>query len=254
MRDIMVAFLREWYVGLQTPRSILQHMLAPVAYLLLFAPAMAATLPSIQWKGQVVPYIMFVIPGLMALTTVSLGNSVGISVYIDKLTGELEMLFSLPIRRTALLIGLAVNAGVRALVIGAVVFLLAALVTKDFVISGVGGLLSGLGVLVISAVGWALFSAMLSCLIRDQDAYNLAINVLTLPLTFASSVFYDADQLPSAIRWVAQVNPLSYAADLLRQVLLGQQPVLTDVAGLLMFTLLAAFLAYRAVSRGRVLE
>jgi ABC-2 type transport system permease protein len=46
------------------------------------------------------------------------------------------------------------------------------------------------------------------------------MNLLNLPLTFASSAFFPLERMPDWLRTVASVNPLSYTIDGLRQLLI----------------------------------
>ena len=85
-------------------------------YLTIFAPTMAMVIGTVEWMGREVPYLTYVIPGIMAMSAVSVGNAAAINIYIDRLSGEMEIMFSLPIRRVAILAGYAANAVVRSLV------------------------------------------------------------------------------------------------------------------------------------------
>jgi ABC-2 type transport system permease protein len=46
------------------------------------------------------------------------------------------------------------------------------------------------------------------------------MNLLNLPLTFASSAFFPIDRMPGWLQAVAKVNPLSYTIDGMRQLLI----------------------------------
>jgi ABC-2 type transport system permease protein len=46
------------------------------------------------------------------------------------------------------------------------------------------------------------------------------MNLLNLPLTFASSAFFPIDKMPGWLQAVANVNPMSYTIDGMRQLLI----------------------------------
>jgi len=47
------------------------------------------------------------------------------------------------------------------------------------------------------------------------------INLLNLPLLFASNALLPAKLMPTWLQWVVRVNPVSYATDAIRQLLIG---------------------------------
>jgi ABC-2 type transport system permease protein len=47
------------------------------------------------------------------------------------------------------------------------------------------------------------------------------MNLLNLPLTFASSAFFPIDRMPTWLQAVANANPLSYTIDGMRQLLIN---------------------------------
>lgn len=248
MSPVLVALLREWHVGLKSPRAIINHLLSPVMYLLIFAPSMAATLPAIAWRGESMPYLAYVVPGLMAVTSVSIGNGVGVSIYIDKLTGELEMLLGLPIHRFVLIVGLCGNAALRAGAVGAIIWGMVAFTAPEMLGGGPAGVAGSLLVVMVSAVAWTLLSVVLACRIRSQENFNLAVNLLGLPIMLTSLVFYNPAQGLAATRWLAQVNPLSFASDIIRMFAAGRAPLWTDVLGLALFLVVMLCLAVLSIN------
>jgi len=81
---------------------------------------------------------------------------------------------------------------------------------------------------------------------------HLAVNLLGLPIMLTSSVFYDPVQGLAATRWLAQANPLSFAADIIPVLVAGRPPVWSDILGLALFLLVGLCLA--AVSIHRAIE
>jgi ABC-2 type transport system permease protein len=71
------------------------------------------------------------------------------------------------------------------------------------------------------------------------------INVVLFPLLFVSGALYPTDGMPSPLRWLARVNPVSYEVDLMRHAF-GQPTefaVTTDIGVLVTVSLVLFGLA-----------
>lgn len=77
-------------------------------------------------------------------------------------------------------------------------------------------LFTGLGVVCFAALGVAFSHA-----IPNEDAAPAYTNAVFLPLIFISGVFYSADDLPQALKAVAEVLPLKHLIDGLSEAIVG---------------------------------
>ena len=77
-------------------------------------------------------------------------------------------------------------------------------------------LFTGLGVVCFAALGVAFSHA-----IPNEDAAPAYTNAVFLPLIFISGVFYSADDLPQALKAVAEVLPLTHLIDGLSEAIVG---------------------------------
>ena len=77
-------------------------------------------------------------------------------------------------------------------------------------------LFTGLGVVCFAALGVAFTHA-----IPNEDAAPANTNAVFLPLIFISGVFYSSDDLPEALKIVAEVLPLKHLIDGLSDAILG---------------------------------
>ncbi|MCP8322226.1 MAG: ABC transporter permease, partial [archaeon] len=81
--------------------------------------------------------------------------------------------------------------------------------------------------------------------ITTSRAYNIVINTIQLPMIFSSSAFYPKIALPYPLLLLASVNPLSYAADSLRDIfVLGRIfPSFINIIPLSFFSFVSIFTA-----------
>lgn len=68
------------------------------------------------------------------------------------------------------------------------------------------------------------------------------VNLLNLPLMFASSALFPINMMPDWLQSIAKVNPISYASDLVRAFILHSHSVGLDISRIaLNFEVLIAF-------------
>ena len=153
----------------------------------------------------------------------TLGLSKQKTAYIRDLAhdlGVLQRYLVSPAPRSALVLGKALSAGVRALSQVLIVYVLALLL-------GVGISLNPLGILGVAAaivLGSALFSTLsliIACIVKTRERFMGIGQVLTMPIFFASNAIYPLSLMPPWLRAVSHVNPLTYEVDALRALMLA---------------------------------
>ncbi|WP_239308042.1 MULTISPECIES: ABC transporter permease [unclassified Frankia] len=167
-----------------------------------------------------VPYLDYLAPGILAQSALFISIFYGIQIIWDRDAGVLAKLMVTPTPRTALVAGKAFAAGVRALIQVAVVLLLAALL-------GVGltaNPLKLVGAAVAVLLGAAFFSCLsivIAGLVLSRDRLMGIGQAIMMPMFFASNALYPVSIMPSWVRVVSYLNPLSYLVDALRGLLIG---------------------------------
>ncbi|AFM17276.1 ABC-type multidrug transport system, permease component [Mycolicibacterium chubuense NBB4] len=198
------------------PLELLTRAVQPLLWLVIFGNVMART-HAIPTGG--VPYLDFLAPGILAQSSMFVAIFYGIAVIWERDLGVLHKFLVSPAARSALVCGKAFSAGVRALSQAVIVYAVAAAM-------GVGirwGVLPLLGMVVAVVLGaavFATFSLIVACLVKTRERFMGIGQVLTMPLFFASNAIYPIAVMPAAVRWFAQINPLSYQTDILRSLML----------------------------------
>ena len=207
--------LRFWKVGLQT---IAAPVLTAMLYLLIFGHVLSS---SVQvYPG--VPYLAFLVPGLVMMSVLqnAFANSSS-SLIQSKIMGNLVFLLLTPLSYRAwfaayffssLLRGLVVCAGVLAVAACFVPLPFAQpLWILLFALLG-AGLLSSLGVI---AGLWA----------EKFDQMATFQNFIIVPMTFLSGVFYSLHSLPPLWLHISRFNPFFYLIDGFRYGFFGHSDV-----------------------------
>ena len=110
-------------------------------------------------------------------------------------------------------------------------------------------------ILTLLATAFAAIFIAIALTIKQQETLFGVINLLNLPLMFASAALFPLSGMPGWLQSVAKLNPLTLAVDGIRQLLfsgsVGIYPLATDILGLVAFSAvfitLGIFVAMRAL-------
>ncbi len=216
VNDILVLAWRNLVKFRRNNRLVLLSTVQPITQMVLFAYVFnsVATVPG-------VPYKQFVVPGVLVQTVVFAAMRTGVAVSVDLDTGMMDRFRTLPIARSAVLVGRTVSDTVR------IALQTALLVAISVVVIGFHfekGLLRAFAViLVIVAFGMALtaFSGWVGLCVQDPETAQTSLLVPIMPLVFTSSAFAPVARLPNWMQPIARANPVTAAVDLSRSLALG---------------------------------
>ena len=68
----------------------------------------------------------------------------------------------------------------------------------------------------LGASVFSTFSLIAACIVKSRERFMGIGQVLTMPLFFASNAIYPLEMMPTWLRWLSRVNPLTYQVDALR--------------------------------------
>ncbi|MFB3889432.1 MAG: ABC transporter permease [Candidatus Bathyarchaeia archaeon] len=166
-------------------------------------------------------YISFMAVGMMAFTALFTTMFSGMSVVWDRRLGFLNKVLSTPVSRAVIILSKVFSATLRSMFQAMVILLIAIPIGFQF---GANfnplNILGVFGMLCLICMG--LSSLFIAINIRSTriETPMAVMNLLNLPLTFASSAFFPIDRMPGWLQVVANANPLSYTIDGMRQLLI----------------------------------
>lgn len=224
---------REWRLTLSTPQEVLLPIFESFLYLLIFASIMGTVLAVVIYEGIEYSYLTFILPGILTMAAFQRGIHAGTPIYVARITGELETMFGLPVRRTLFLFSTIGTVVIQGLLCSIVLIVVGNALSPDFPWN-FPRLLLAMGVASLLTVSCAFAFAAVCSIIRQQQTFNLLINLVTLPLILTSSAFYPLDHAPAWVRLISSINPVNLTVDLIRRILLAPQFHLSDlVSGIL---------------------
>jgi ABC-2 type transport system permease protein len=194
------------------PTELVTRAVQPALWLLIFG--------EVFTRIHIIPtgnlsYLSFLTPGILAQSVLFIAIFYGIAVIWERDLGILHKFLVSPTPRQALVLGKALSAGVRALSQVVIIYALAMLI-------GVGinwnpiNLTLVVFVAVLASALFSTFSLIIASLVKTRERFMGVGQLLTMPLFFASSAIYPLSMMPSWLQAVARVNPLTYAVDAMR--------------------------------------
>ena len=208
------------------PTDLVTRAIQPALWLLMFGQVMSRS-RALATGG--VPYLDFLLPGILAQSVLFIAIFNGISIIWERDLGIVHKFLASPTPRSVFVVGKALGGGLRALVQAAVVLLLGLALGVHLRLDPAA--LAGVALLVVlGAVVFSTFSLTIACVVKTRERFMGIGQVLTMPLFFASNAIYPIAMMPGWLRWVARLNPLTYEVDGLRSVL-SVAPAGVDAAG-----------------------
>jgi ABC-2 type transport system permease protein len=242
-----------WMIHLKRePFSLAFNLLNPVILLIFMGGAFQGLARNLVLQdGVSVDYRTYLLPGVLALT--AFGNSMagGIPLLFDRENGFLLRLMSAPISRASILVSrfLAVNLST---VLQCLLILVLGFLFGVRIATGVAGVATLLVIGLLLGFGVTVISLILAFRFENHGDFFAVIGLTTLPLTFLSSAFVPLDSLPVWMRLLARANPMTYAIDGMRALILtgwDAPRLLLMLAVLLVFDGAMFWLGARVLSR-----
>lgn len=229
-------WIREMKQMLRRPSRILGFMMQPLMWLFIFGFGLGKSL-NITING--LPYILYILPGILAMKLLYSGSRAGIGVLRDRQAGFLKEVFVAPVRRMSILTGVAAGQVSRSLLQGLLLigagFLLGLRVTP-------WQLLLLLLVMALIGIGLVTLGIAMAWYADDPATFATASNLAIFPLFLLSGALFDVSKLPSWFAIFVKLNPLTYGVDALRQIAYGPAfanfPLYLDVAIIFAYVLI----------------
>ncbi len=234
--------LKKWY---KAPVILLMSMIQPIIWLALFGKSMnfgaiftagAFNIPGLNIPKDVLNsitqqlmqatfgtrnYSSFLAVGMLSFVALFTAMYSGMSIVWDRRLGFLNKLLSTPLSRGVIPMAKVLSSVIRGLTQSAVVFVIAILLGLDLSHITILGVIGTFVALFLMLVGLSSLFVMLAIRSTSWESQMAIMNLLNLPLLFASNALFPAKFMPSWLQPIVRINPISYATDVARQLLLG---------------------------------
>ncbi len=199
----------------RSPDQVVFTLISPIMFTLLFRYVFGG---AIRGLGSI-NYVNYLIPGIAVQTAIFTSGNTGFALAEDRGKGFVDRLRSLPMARSAVLIGHVVAVALSNLVGLAIIVIVGLAV--GYRPHSVPGLLLGFAVLMAFTLATSLLFALVGLYASNSQAVNAATFPVIFPLTFASSAFVPTSTMPSWLRAFANHQPVTTVINAVRDLTLG---------------------------------
>jgi ABC-2 type transport system permease protein len=199
------------------PSDLIIRAVQPALWLIIFGQVFTRThaIPT------AIPYLDFMTPGILAQSALFVAIfSGGMTLIWERDLGILHKFLAAPIPRAAIVLGKAFAAGIRCFSQVVFIYLLALLLGVHLNHNP----LAFLQVVLIVFLGagcFCTFSMIIGCLVKSRERFTGIGQLITMPLFFASNAIYPISLMPSWLKFISHLNPLTYEVDALRGTMLA---------------------------------
>jgi ABC-2 type transport system permease protein len=201
----------------RVPEILVFVLLSPIMFVLLFAFVFGG---AIDVQGG--SYREFLIAGILAQTVIFGSTFTGAGLADDMQKGIIDRFRSLPMARSAVLVG-RTGSDIVYNVISITIMSLTGLLVGWGISTSVAEAALGFGLLLLFAYAFSWVMAYVGLLVPSVEVINNASFMVIFPLTFVSNAFVPIETLPGPLQTFAEWNPVSAVTQAARE-LFGNIP------------------------------
>ena len=228
-----VEFKRDFY------KITMAAMISPLMYLLIFGM-------GIQTTSHGEPYLNFLIPGLVCMSTMTGSfSAVAQNMSVQRLYEKaLDQVMVSPTPLWQFILGQILGGSLRGFYAGGVILLLTLPIKTGLTFNGWSVL-----IMLLNGTVFATIALVLSFLAKSYtDAPRYTAYIIT-PMSFLCNTFFSTETMPGGFRQFVSVLPLSQTCTMMRRVAAGEGPGMAGFGILLsylaVFSGIAVFYIYR---------
>jgi len=196
-------------------------------------------------------YLQFIFPAIIVLNILYTSVQSAVSVIWDREFGFLREVLVSPMPRWAILLGKILGGTTIAVMHGSLVLVLARYVDVSM---SWATILKALGYMTLLSFGLTSLGVVIANRVRSFEGFGVFSNAVILPLYFTSSSIFPLDPAlsraqtlviyPEWLILLIQFNPVTYAVDTLRGVILGFNQFDPSYGPVIMVAMAAGFFAW----------
>ena len=203
-----VEFRRDFY------KITVAAMISPLMYLIVFGLGIRTTS-----HGQ--PYIQFLVPGLVAMVTMTGSfGAIAQSMSVQRLYEKaLDQVMVSPTPLWQFILGQVIGGSLRGLYAACVILVLTIPVRHGLIFNALSFL-----VMLLNGAVFATLALVLSFLAKTYSDAPRFNTYIIMPMSFLCNTFFSTEEMPDGFRQLIEALPLSQASGMIRSIANGEAP------------------------------
>ena len=213
--DALVLARRHFIQIPRMPEELIFSLIQPVMFVLLFRYVFGG---AITINGT--SYVNYLMAGIFVQTVIFGSTSTGIGLATDLQKGLVDRFRSLPMAKSAILIGRTTSDVIRSIFVVMVMWIVGTLVGFQPESNALAWA-AAIGILLLSSFAFSWIAATIGMAVSTVEAAQSAGLIWLFPLTFASSAFVPTSSMPDWLRTFAEHQPATLIINAVRGLLLN---------------------------------
>ena len=203
----------------RNPQLLVFATIQPIIFVLMFRYVFGGEI-KVTWYGVPIPYVDYLMPGIFVQTVVFGSLTTGVGLAEDLQKGLIDRFRSLPIARSAVLLGRTWADLVRN------VFVVLLMTVVGFLVgwrisTNVFGLIGCIALVIAFAYSLSWVFAIVGLASPDAETAQAVSFPILAPLVFASSAFVETSSMPGWLQVFANHQPVTAVVNAARALTLG---------------------------------
>ena len=203
MIDGLIIMKRQLLQLIRLPEVLIFSTIQPVMFVLLFRYVFGG---AINTPGT--DYVQLLMPGIFVQTVAFTVAATAIGLSEDMSKGLIDRFRSLPISRSAVVLGRTLGDATLNIVVLIVMGITGVLVGWR-PSSGALNIALGFGMLLLFGYAMSWMGVLVGLSVRDTRVANSVVFLFVFPMTFLSNAFAPTTGMPKPLQYVAEWNPVS---------------------------------------------
>ncbi len=209
-RAVWVVLKRECIRFASDPLRVIVGLLQPVMFLFV----LGSGLGTLVKFGSHLSLRTFLYPGAAAMSVLFTALFSAGSIVWDREFGFLREMLVAPVSRTSLVVGKCLGGALVSSVQGVLMICISGLAGVPY---NPALMFTVLAELLLLALTITAFGLVVAARIRQFQSFMAVTNMLVMPLFFLSGAMYPLSGLPTWLKVLTRVDPLTYAVDPIRR-------------------------------------
>jgi ABC-2 type transport system permease protein len=248
MDIVHTIWLRNMKRYLRSKSRIIGSLGMPLFFLLVLGFGLNSVV-RIPGTGQ--GYMGFIVPGIISMSVLFTSVFSGIQIIWDKQFGFLKETLVAPVSRMEIMLGQTLGGATTAWIQGFLILALSLLMGLN--IASVSGFVIASVFMVLIGLSFTAFGIAIASKMEDMHGFQLIMNFVIFPIFGLSGALFPIDSLPSWLRSLTLLDPLTYGVEGIRYGLAGTSQInpfvgLLVLAGFTVFMVVVGALLFRKIN------
>ena len=197
------------------------RVISTIAFPLFFLAFLGSGFSQARFPGlpENLQYIDYLAPGIIGMAMIFTSTLSGVSLLMDREFGFLKEIMVTPASRVSIILGRTLGGITTSLFQGIAILVISMFLGVKY--QSFFGIFMAVVFMILISCTFIGMGLSIASVMKDVQGFQLIVQFVIFPLFFLSGALYPIENLPSFIRFLTYLDPLTYGVDGLRGSLIG---------------------------------